>query len=288
MAALRNMDMNWAMIVVVLVLAAATACFAGPTVTLGRNVPSGERIPAERIDHSMWDKLLQKYVDAAGLVDYAAWKASAADMQALENYLDHLSTASFSQQTGRNARLAFWINAYNAVTIKGILREYPTTSIRKHTAKVVGYNIWKDLKLLVGGRPYSLDQMEHEILRKMNEPRIHFAIVCAALGCPRLLNEAYTPEKLDEQLDANARAFFADPKKFRYDAEQRTIDVSAILDWFGEDFGSNQAERLERIAPHLPDAAARHLAKRGNVRVRFLEYDWGLNDQAKNGRAASK
>jgi len=288
MAALRNVSVNRATLVVAFNIAWATACLAGPTVIVGRKAPSGEQVPAERIDHSIWAKLLQKYVDAAGLVDYAGWKASAADMQALDNYLEHLSTASFSQQTGRNARLAFWINAYNAVTIKGILREYPTTSIREHTAKAFGYNIWKDLKLLVGGRPYSLDEMEHQILRKMGEPRIHFAIVCASLGCPRLLNDAYVPEKLEEQLSANARAFFADPSKFRYDAEQRTIAVSPILDWFGEDFGGASAEHLKRIAPYLPDAAARQLARSGNARVTFLDYDWGLNDQATHGREARK
>jgi hypothetical protein len=106
------------------------------------------------------------------------------------------------------------INAYNAVTVRGILREYPTSSIQNHAAKWLGYNIRKDLLLLVGGQPYSLDQIEHEILRKLDEPRIHFAIVCASRSWPRLGNRAYTAADLENQLDFNTQAFFADPGNF--------------------------------------------------------------------------
>jgi hypothetical protein len=197
----------------------------------------------------------------------------------LDGYLAHLSAAAFTRQSGRDAQLAFWINAYNAVTVKGILREYPTSSIRNHTAKLVGYNIWKDLQLPVEGKRYSLDQIEHEILRKMGEPRIHFAIVCASIGCPRLLNEAYTAHKLEEQLTANAQAFFADPTKFQHDAARRTIAVSPILKWFAGDFGASQADQLRQIAPYLPNVSARQLAQSGQARVRYLDYDWGLNDR---------
>jgi len=151
-------------------------CRAAGDVLLGLAVPAAERVPAAQIDHSSWDALLGKYVDAEGMVHYAAWKDTPADVARLDRYIDHLSTASFSQQTPRATQLAYWINAYNAVTIKGILREYPTSSIRNHTAKLFGYNIWKNLKLRVAGNAYSLEQIEHEILRKMGEPRIHFAI----------------------------------------------------------------------------------------------------------------
>jgi len=263
------------------------SCWAGPVVTVGATVAAAQRIPVERIDHSAWDDLLQRYVDTKGMVDYAAWKAAAADRQALNRYLAHLSAASITRQSPREAQLAYWINAYNAVTIEGILREYPTTSIRNHTAKLVGYNIWKDLQLLVAGQSYSLEQIEHEILRKMGEPRIHFAIVCASIGCPRLLNEAYTAEKLDAQLTANAKAFFADRDKFQFDAVRHTIAVSPILDWFAKDFGAHQTAQMRRIAPYLPDAA-RQLAESGAARVTYLEYDWGLNEQAKVRQASNR
>lgn len=258
----------------------ASSALAGSTVTLGGRVPASERIPVERINHEPWDALLKKYVDPRGMVDYQNWKRSANDMRVLDQYLGQLSRAVIAPNSATQGKLAFWINAYNAVTVKGILREYPTTSIRNHTAKFLGYNIWDDLQLIVDGKPYSLNQMEHEVLRKMGEPRIHFAIVCASIGCPRLLNEAYVPARIDEQLTTNTLAFFADPTKFKYNAASRTIAVSPILDWFGEDFGSTTAAQMQRIAPYVPEAA-RELAKSGQARVSFVDYDWGLNDQAK-------
>jgi hypothetical protein len=176
--------------------------------------------------------------------------------------------------------LAYWVNAYNAVTIKGILREYPTTSIRNHTARVFGYNIWKDLQLIVSGAGFSLEQIEHEILRKLNEPRIHLAIVCASRSCPKLRAEAYTAERLDEQLVLNARDFFANSGNFRHDFRGQQFHLSAIMKWFAEDFGRDQAAQLRAISPYLPTPAARQAAEANSVRVSYLSYDWGLNDQA--------
>ncbi|MBP88958.1 MAG: hypothetical protein CMJ64_19960 [Planctomycetaceae bacterium] len=206
-------------------------------------------------------------------MNYTAWQRSAADVQALDGYIAHLSTADPRQRASRNGTLAFWINAYNAVTMKGILREFPTTSIRNHTARLFGYNIWKDLLLVVGGAGFSLEQMEHEILRKLNEPRMHFAIVRASKSCPKLRAEAYTPQRLEELLVANAG-------NFRHDARAQQFYLSSILSWFGEDFGRDQAAQLRAIAPYLPTAAARQAAETNSVRISYLSYDWGLNDQA--------
>ena len=250
-------------------------------------MPASQQVAVNDIDHSKWNSLLDRYVDSNGMVDYRRWKASTADKQTLETYLQQLSAASFPATATREARLAFWINAYNAVTIEGILREYPTTSIRNHTAKIVGYNIWEDLQLIVGGRPYSLNAIEHEVLRKMGEPRIHFAIVCASIGCPRLLNEAYTAARLDEQLNLNTRAFFADPTKFRADSKTSSIHVSPILNWFAEDFGDTTAAQMKTIAPYVP-TEFQSLTSSGQASVKYLDYDWGLNDQAKVRNAAPR
>ena len=198
---------------------------AGTTITVGRETTPQQRMAVEQIDHAAWSALLGKYVNTTGQVDYKTWQATAADVQALAQYLNHLSSAVISPKTSKPVKLAFWINAYNAVTVKGILREYPTSSIRNHTAKFFGYNIWDDLQLLVENTPYSLNQMEHEILRKLEEPRIHFAIVCASVGCPRLLNEAYEPARLEEQLTSNTEHFFADASKFRVDSARKTVHV---------------------------------------------------------------
>lgn len=266
---------------------AAVPVWAGPTVNIGKQVPAAQQVSMDQVDHGTFDALLKRYVDAQGDVNYAGWKQSAQDTQALDGYLAALSAASPGTQASRSAQLAFWINAYNAVTIRGILREYPTTSIRNHTAKLLGYNIWDDLKLHVGGAEYSLNQMEHEILRKMGEPRIHFAIVCASRSCPRLLNEAYTADKLEQQLMLNTKVFFANEGNFQYDPQRRTFQLSSILKWFGEDFGSTQAEQLRTIAPYLPNRAAYDAAVANSVSVSYLDYDWGLNDQNAN-RAARR
>ncbi len=260
-------------------VASSQPAYAGK-VYVGSQVPSVRQVSMDRIDHSAWDAIVRKYVDEDGMVNYRALKASSRDMRALDGYLRTLPIAIPRIRASRDATLAFWINAYNAVTVRGILREYPTTSIRNHTAKVWGYNIWKDLQLYVGGQPYSLDQIEHDILRKMGEPRIHFAIVCASIGCPRLLNEAYVSSRVQQQLETNARDFFSRPQNFRYDQRNRRLYLSSILSWFGEDFGSNQAAQLRKIAQWLPTEAARQAAMQNAVSVSFLDYNWNLNEQA--------
>ncbi len=238
-----------------------------------------EQRSMDQFDHGHWSPLLGKYVDDDGLVDYQNWKANTADVELLDQYLQHLSTASAKTTATNDAKLAFWINAYNAVTIRGILREYPTTSIRNHTARFFGYNIWHDLQLYVDGTPHSLEQIEHEILRKMSEPRIHFAIVCASIGCPRLLNEAYVADRIDEQLEANAKDFFSRQQNFRYNADSQSFQLSSILSWFDEDFGGSRKQTLKTIAPWLPTPEAQAAAKAGSVSVSYLDYDWKLNRQ---------
>lgn len=253
--------------------------WAGPKVHVGAKVGSAAQVSIEQIDHRAWDTLLRKYCDDKGFVNYQAWKNSAADMQALDQYLALLSSANSSRSASANHKFAFWINAYNAVTVKGILREYPTTSIRNHTAKVVGYNIWHDLLINVGGQDFSLDQIEHKVLRPMGDPRIHFAIVCASIGCPPLLHRAYNAEELGGQLDYSAKQFFANPQNFSVTGSG-DIRLSQIMNWFPKDFGPNQAAVLKRIAPYLPTPQAQALARSGRAQVSYLEYDWGLNDQA--------
>ncbi len=251
---------------------------AGSTVYVGQ--PSAGRISMEAVDHSAWDALLRRHVDQDGYVNYKTWHSSSSDRQALSGYLDRLSQVNPQTKASKDAKFAFWINAYNAVTIHGILREYPTSSIRNHTARLFGYNIWKDLQLYVGGRAYSLEAIEHETLRKMGEPRIHFAIVCASIGCPRLLNQAYTTDRIQEQLETNAKDFFSRSENFRYDASEQRFYLSSILSWFASDFGSSQIAQLQSISKWLPDRAAQTAAQRGSVSVSFLDYNWSLNDQA--------
>ena len=251
-----------------------------PRVTLGRVWPPADLIPVDRIDHGPWGELLKRYVDDRGGVEYDRWRDTPADVLALDSYLGGLSRGAPDLRAGRDARLAFWINAYNAVTVRGVLRERPTASVLELAAGGAGYNIWRDLSLIVGGATYSLGEIETKGLRAMGEPRAHFAVVCASRGCPRLLNEAYTAAGLDRQLDRNARAFFADRTKFRFDPNSGTLELSPILEWYSGDFGPDLPARLRAIAPYLPEEGARQLAQGGKAGVRFLGYDWGLNGRA--------
>lgn len=253
---------------------------------LGRVWPASQRVSMDKIDHSTYSALLKKYVDSDGYVNYRSWQRSATDRGALQSYLAELSRADSSARASRSAQLAFWINAYNALTIEGILQVYPTSSIRNHTAKAFGYNIWKQLPLIVGDGQYTLDDIENRILRRAGEPRIHFAIVCASISCPRLLNEAYTAARLEQQLTTNAKDFFSRPKNFRYDAQRGTMQVSSILNWFGGDFGRSQTARFTYLKPYLP-AGAQQLAVSPRTRVRYLRYNWGINDQASKQQAAA-
>ncbi len=236
-------------------------------------------VSLDKVDHCVWDRLLKKYVDDDGMVDYAGWKASQSDTSALKQYLAVLGRVDPEAPTAKEGKLAFWINAYNALTVYGILQVYPTSSIRNHTAKLVGYNIWDDLLLAVADKKYSLSTIEHKILRKLGEPRIHVAIVCASIGCPRLRSEAYTPKKLETQLADNTLDFFSRQRNLQVDLNRRQVRVSPILDWFGEDFGPTPQKALARLAEYMPNDATRRLIDQGDFSVEYLDYDWSLNKQ---------
>lgn len=279
----RSRHGRFVLLTVAVAAAAAVAWYQSrPLVLVGRAWPAADRVMLGSVSHQTWDDLLRRYVDADGLVDYAGWQQSADDMERLEEYLAALSRVDEARGATTSQRLAFWINAYNAVTVRGILREYPTSSIQNHAARVWGFNIWRDLKLIVGDRRYSLGQIEHSILRTLNEPRIHFAIVCASRGCPRLLDEAYTSERLDEQLRENTLAFFADPTKCRVEPLRNELQLSPILRWYAADFGQSQSDLLQCIADWLPEEA-RAVVRSNGPRVVYLDYDWSLNEQAAAG-----
>ena len=250
---------------------------AGRKTTLGKIVPNASATAMGSIDHSGWNDLLAKYVDESGGVDYKTWHASQQCTQALDTYIDLLSSASLTQGATKADQMAYWINAYNAVTIKGILQEYPTTSIRNHTSENGGYNIWKNLLLNIGGRQVSLEGIEHQVLRKMGDPRIHFAIVCASKGCPRLLNEAYVGSTLNDQLATNTKHFFSLAQNFQHDVQNRSFRLSAIMQWFGSDFGQDQAAQLRAISKYLPTQQAQAAANANAVGVSYLDYSWDLN-----------
>ncbi len=249
---------------------------AGAKVEVGKRCGESDRPAVGEVSHADYDGLLQKYVDDRGLVAYAAWKASPDDLSALAAYLERVGCVDLRKPASREAKLAFFINVYNALTLHGILREYPTTSIRNHVSRFGGYNIWKDLILWIDNRSFSLDDIEHNVLRKMGEPRIHLALVCASRGCPQLANHAYLADRLDEQLTANGKRFFARRENFQADAVAGSVSISQLFQWYGTDFAATPTEQLRVLQPMLPV----DLSGWQSVRVRYLSYDWSLNDRA--------
>jgi len=233
----------------------------------------------EEIDHVSWDGLLQRYVNSAGLVDYRRWKSSPVDVAALDEYLSVLSKADLNCSASREAKLAFWINAYNALTIRGILRDYPAANTQSEPMPQV-----PKVQLPIGKSTFSLDQIEHELLRPLNEPQIHFAIVCGLRGCPRLMNRAYAARGVTAQLNENAKQFFADPSKFALSGGSE-LQLSPILQWYADDFGKTPTEVLKTIAPYMPTELRSKLLGQPDLRIRYLGYDWSLNDQAVVGNS---
>lgn len=234
--------------------------------------PSGQKTG---FDHSAWDALLKRYVDSQGRVDYARWKKDGTDK--IDAYLDTLRAAEPSKFT-RSEALAFWINAYNALTIRGVLHFYPIRSIKEKVNRFPGgYNIWRDYRIEIEGKKVSLDDIEHRILRPMGDPRVHFAINCASRGCVRLFNRAYTAGKIDAQLDEAGRAFFRNPEKFRI--ENGKVYISELFSWFGEDFGETPKAQLLRVRHLLPEEARAWVEKRDSIEFEFLDWDWSLNQR---------
>jgi hypothetical protein len=221
-----------------------------------------------------WDHLLHHYVDRAGRVDYEAWTTH--HPQTLARWLAQQSADTHGHQD----HLAHWINLYNAFTIQAVLSAFPITSIRP---TLMGLPNWiAFLRFFqrrvhrLGSECFSLAQIENRMLRqRTGDPRIHFAIVCASVGCPLLRHEAYTPEGVEEQLEDDVTRFINNPTKVRFDAGERTLYCSKIFQWYKADFLA--------VAPSLPAYILPRL--RGvsppdhEPRIVFLPYDWSLNQR---------
>jgi hypothetical protein len=248
--------------------------------------------------HQAWTALLNKHVvpiseGRASQLDYAGM---AKDRAALKAYLQTLSAVPEAAFKGwsKPQRIAFLINAYNAFTVEKILTRYPDIGSIWDFGKIFG-NPFKDEFFTLFGRAYTLDAIEHETLRKpgaYDEPRVHFAVNCASIGCPMLREEAYVAERLDAQLEEQAKRFLSDRSRNRYNAAQGRLEVSKIFDWFKADWQSgyrgfggktppiaSREAYFARYAALLADAPAdRARIQQGKAPIAYLEYDWTLND----------
>jgi hypothetical protein len=254
-----------------------------------------------QFDHgyAAWTALLTKHVmvidgGKASRVRYAGF---ARDRVQLNAYLDSLSKVTADEFNGwsKPQRMAFLINAYNAFTVELILSRYPDLKSIRDLASLPFTSPWKKKFFRFLGGEYYLDGIEHEMLRKRgayDEPRVHYALNCASVGCPMLREEAYVAERLDAQLNEQAVRFLSDRSRNRYNARKGELEVSKIFDWFKEDwtsgyrgFDGKQAPirsreqyfgRYAALLGETPEQQA--LIEAGKVPIGFLEYDWALND----------
>ncbi len=237
-------------------------------------VPAG----AQTFDHSRFDELLKKHV-VKGMVDYDAFAQSGA----FKEYLQSLGHADVAR-LGDRERLALWIDAYNAYTI-ALINKYEERGSIKNIAEGIGFErakgAWKQPIVQVGGKTYTLDEVENDIIRKQfREPRIHFALVCAAMSCPPLRSEAYTGAKLDAQLDSQARAFILDEARGSWvDVKKAVLHASRIFEWYKDDFGGSDAAVGRFIAQYHRDSPEKQLLLDGRFKMEYLEYDWTLNSR---------
>ncbi len=209
-------------------------------------------------------------VDYAGLVDSAEWAG----------LVESLAATGPPPPDRRDAHLAFWINAYNILAIDLVRAHYPVAGIKDIGSFL--RPVWKRPAGRVGGREVTLDEVEHQILRPLGEPRIHAAIVCASASCPPLRREPYRAETLDSQLDDNTRVWLADPRKgSRVDGDD--LEISPILDWFEEDFEASGGV-LAFLARHGPEAVRARAARSPAPDLETFSYDWSLNDLATTRR----
>ncbi|HRH88815.1 MAG TPA: DUF547 domain-containing protein [Rubrivivax sp.] len=245
--------------------------------------------------HAAWTALLRKHVrlirgGQATQVAYAGFKA---DRVPLKAYLDSLSavTSATFGAWAKPERQAFLINAYNAFTVELILTRYPDLKSIKDLGSLLS-SPWKPKWIALLGAKVSLDDIEHAMLRKRgdyDDPRVHFAVNCASIGCPALREEAFVAARLDAQMDEQTLRFMSDRTRNRYNAQRGRLELSKIFDWYGEDFRlghrgiASLAAFAARYADQLADTPAnaadlRERIRAGGVDIAFTDYDWALND----------
>ena len=213
---------------------------------------------SERSIHNRWSIELLKFVDENGQVDYVNWSKNRVGLDA---YISALKKNHPKPHWTKNQIMSYWINAYNALTIKIILDNYPVSSIKEIK------NPWSKKIINYDSNTYSLDDIEHSILRKMGDPRIHFAINCASISCPKLLNTAYLPHKIDYQLDKAASYFINNTDKNKITKNE--VIISKIFFWFKKDFG-NKNQLLNFINKYKK-------LKNPNPKIKYHSYNWNLN-----------
>ncbi|MBM3571809.1 MAG: DUF547 domain-containing protein [Alphaproteobacteria bacterium] len=264
--------------VLVLLIGVQAPAWAAPKAELWPRWTRSDQASTASVDHAVWDRVLQAYVSRAadGATRFAYAKVSAADKQAVAQYVDRLAATPVST-LNRDQQKAYWINLYNAVTVKTILDHYPVKSIKdiRISPGLFASGPWGKKLVAVEGEELSLDDIEHRILRPIwKDPRVHYAVNCASIGCPDLAPRAYTTENMEKLLDEGARAFINHARGVRVDNNK--LMVSSIYDWFADDFGGSPVGVLAHLKQYAAASLTEILAKRS--RIDGDGYDWNLNE----------
>ncbi|MGD9762328.1 MAG: DUF547 domain-containing protein [Candidatus Binatia bacterium] len=272
-----------------ILLSALSACTA-----IRPNVPAARLGPQpDTFSHAAFDRVLQRFVDDRGRVDYGSLQAHRAD---LDWYYDLVAAYSPDSSPAlfptRAHALAYWLNAYNAAVMRTVLEYYPIAGVGDVDPWLPGKAGFFFLqRLTFGGATTSLYYLENNVVReRFRDPRVHFALNCASGGCPRLPRRAFTGEQLDQQLDAEARRFVAEPRNVRIDHGERAVYLSSIFNWYQRDFldwppleGRSGATLLDYVALYSTPEQVAELRRASEYDVRFAPYDWNLNDQHPRG-----
>lgn len=214
--------------------------------------------------HQLWNELLQEYVSNEGTVNYKGLKKAQKDFYGYIYVLSLIAQHENFNALTREQKLAYWINAYNAFTVDLILRHYPVKSIKDIK------DPWKQRHWKLGNKWYNLDEIEHKILRKMNEPRIHFAINCASFSCPKLQNKAFTAENLETQLNKATYEFLEDTNRNIISKDK--IHISKLFQWFAKDF-KTEGTLIDFLNKYSKVSIS------ANAKKSFMDYNWNLNDK---------
>ena len=220
---------------------------------------------SERPDHSLWTKLLQDHVSETGKVNYEGFLE---DIEPFDEYLVELREKAPMKDWSDAERKAFYINCYNAYTIKFIISKWPVSSPKD--VKFSGKDMWNFRMVQVGPQKYTLQQIEDNILRRMGDPRIHFAINCGAESCPKLLNEAYVAEKLNAQLEQVTKAFIRNEK--HNEIKSKKVEISKIFEWYAKDFNEGDMTLISFLNKYSEVTIEK------DAKVQYKEYDWSLNN----------
>ncbi len=260
-----------------LLLALTQSACAAPSAKLWDKWTAHDSSSTQQVDHSGWDAFLVEHVrrDANGVnrIDYAA--VSASQRQAVADYVAALEAVAVSA-LNRAEQLAYWINLYNALTVKVVLDDYPVDSIREIKSGFFSIGPWSKKRIEVQAEQLSLDDIEHRILRPIwRDPRIHYAVNCAALGCPNLQARAFTADTTERMLEAAALEFVNHERAVAFDDDGKLV-VSSIYEWFKEDFGDSDQGVIEHLSRYASPELARRLADAR--RIDDDHYDWQLND----------